>query len=265
MIRMRKRIGKTLRERLGPRIQVRLEDNAYVPIPSCTAGLGDGRCDLRGVMRIVIKEPTTAVFPLKFETARSPAKRSERGSHETCFDTQAHTSNPRGHSIHNVVQARDAQINLDRFGVPNNVSRRDVSIGCRVFDDNVAGCAQFMAFLPFAPIGHGINTAFFRVTSKAGTPRVLATAHQCSALAKTPDEVNENLFEGLATSIAVQVIGFNVGDDLDPRRVVQERAIGFVGLGNENISTAQVSSRTKFRDDRPNRNRRISARLTQGH
>ena len=181
------------------------------------------------------------------------------------LDTQTNTSNPRGHSIHNVVQARDAQVNLDRFCVPQNLSRCDVSIGCRVFDDDIAGRTKFRAFLSFTPVGHGINTASFRVTSKASAPRVLTAAHKCSAVTKTPNEVNENLFKGLATSIAVQVIGLDIGNDFDPRRVVQERAVGFIGLGNENISTAQVSSRTKFRDDRPNRNRRISARLTQGH
>ena len=57
--------------------------------------------------------------------------------------------------------------------------------------------------------------------------------------------------------VAIQMIGFDVRHDLDRRRIVQERTIRLVGLGDEHIPAAQVRTGTQLRQNATHSHRRI--------
>ena len=57
--------------------------------------------------------------------------------------------------------------------------------------------------------------------------------------------------------VAIQMIGFDVRHDLDRRRIVQERTIRLVGLGDEHIPAAQVRTGTQLRQNTPHGHGRI--------
>ena len=55
-------------------------------------------------------------------------------------------------------------------------------------------------------------------------------------------EVDECRLEGLRRAVAVEVVGLDVGDDLHARGVVEEGAVGLIGLGDQGGSAAQVGA-----------------------
>ena len=57
--------------------------------------------------------------------------------------------------------------------------------------------------------------------------------------------------------VAIQVVGLDVGDNLNRRRIVQERSIRLVGLGHEDVARAQVRARAQLRKHTANGHRRI--------
>ena len=140
-----------------------------------------------------------------------------------------------------------------------------MAISMSLFDDDICATAQVCALMTGARVGHGINALSSSISGQTGASIVFTAAHQGSALAQTANEINKNLLKSLARTIAIQVIRFDIGDNLDPRSVVEEGAIGFIGFGNENISAAQVSTRTQLRNHRTDCNRGIFTGITKCH
>ena len=69
---------------------------------------------------------------------------------------------------------------------------------------------------------------------------VLRARHQQAAGDHPACKLNENLLKFFAGVVPIQVIGLDVGDDLDRRGVVQERAVRLVGLGDEHVPATEV-------------------------
>ena len=78
---------------------------------------------------------------------------------------------------------------------------------------------------------------------EAHSALVLAAADEQATGAQTIREVHEDRFECLARPIAVKVVRLDIRDDLNRRRVVEEGAVGFVGLGDEDVARAQEIGR----------------------
>ena len=57
-------------------------------------------------------------------------------------------------------------------------------------------------------------------------------------LARPVGEVDEGLLEGLARAVVVEVVGVDVRDERDRGVVEQERAVGLVGLDDEQLAVA---------------------------
>ena len=57
--------------------------------------------------------------------------------------------------------------------------------------------------------------------------------------------------------VPIQVIGLDVGDDLDRRGVVQERAVRLVGLGNEHVPATQVRAGAQLGQHTTDGHRRV--------
>ena len=107
------------------------------------------------------------------------------------------------------------------------------------------------------PVGHDAQPLSAGRIREATRTLVLGARYQQAPGNHPACELNENLLEFLARMVAIQVIGFNVRHDLDRRRIVQERAIRLIGLGDENIATAQVRAGTQLRQNTPHSHGRI--------
>ena len=148
---------------------------------------------------------------------------------------------------------------------PDQQRRSSMAISMSLFDDDICATAQVCALMTGARVGHGIDALSSSISGQTGTSTVFTAAHQGSTRAQTANKVNEDLLKSFARTIAIQVIRFNIGDNLDPRSVVEEGAIGFIGLGNENISATQVGTRAQLRNHRTDRNRGIFTGITKCH
>ena len=94
---------------------------------------------------------------------------------------------------------------------------------------------------------------------------VLRAGHQQAAGDHAARELDENLLELLAGMVPIQVIGLDVGDDLDRRGVVQERAVRLVGLGDEHVPATQVRAGTQLGQHAAHGNRRVQPAGRQAH
>ena len=86
---------------------------------------------------------------------------------------------------------------------------------------------------------------------------VLRAGHQEAPGHHAASELDENLLKLLARVVAIQMIGLHVCHDLDGRRIVQERAIRLIGLGDEHVTRTQVRTRPQLRQNAAHRHGRI--------
>ena len=76
-------------------------------------------------------------------------------------------------------------------------------------------------------------------------------------------EVEEGGLKGLRRAVGVQVVGLDVGNDLHPGAVVEEGAVGLVGLGHEDGPAAQVRPGPQVPDDPADGEGRVLAQAAQ--
>ena len=70
--------------------------------------------------------------------------------------------------------------------------------------------------------------------------RVVDAQHRHAVEGQPLAEIDEGGFQALEImAVGVHVIGVDIGDDRDHRRQIQERGIGFVGLGHQKITLAK--------------------------
>ena len=68
--------------------------------------------------------------------------------------------------------------------------------------------------------------------------RVIETGHHQAVERHAVGEADERLLDVLVVAVVVEVLGVDVGDDGDGGREVQERAVGLVGLGDQQVAGA---------------------------
>ena len=86
---------------------------------------------------------------------------------------------------------------------------------------------------------------------------VLRARHQQAAGDHPACKLNENLLKFFAGVVPIQVIGLDVGDDLDRRGVVQERAVRLVGLGDEHVPATEVRAGAQLGQHAAHGHRRV--------
>ena len=156
-------------------------------------------------------------------------------------------------------------MNFGLHFTPGQQRRSGMAISMPLFDDDICATTQVCALMTGARVGHGIDALSSSISGQPGTSTVFTAAHQGSALAQAANKINEDLLKSFARTIAIQVIRFDIGNNLDPRSVVEEGAIGFIGFGNENISAAQVGTRAQLRNHCTDCNRGIFTGITKCH
>lgn len=92
-------------------------------------------------------------------------------------------------------------------------------------------------------------------------PGVVAGDHD--SLGGGVSKLHERLVERLVRAVVVQVVGIHVGDQRDRGVVQQERAIGFVGLDDEEVAGTRRARRTELLDHTAVDEVRVGAELTQ--
>ena len=108
-----------------------------------------------------------------------------------------------------------------------------------------------------APVGHDPQTLRARRGGQAHSALILPARHQQPTGHQAPGKLDENMFELLARMVAIQMIGLHVRHDLNSRGIVQERAIRLVGLGDEDVSAAQVRARAQLGQHAAHGHRRV--------
>ena len=156
-------------------------------------------------------------------------------------------------------------MNFGLHCTPGQQRRSGMAISMSLFDDDICTTAQVCALMTGTRVGHGINALSSSISGQTCTSTVFTAAHQGSALAQAANKINEDLLKSFARTIAIQVIRFDIGDNLDPWSVVEEGAIGFIGFGNENISAAQVGTRAQLRNHCTDCNRGIFTSIAKCH
>lgn len=64
-------------------------------------------------------------------------------------------------------------------------------------------------------------------------------------------ELDEGFAHLLRGSVVIEVVGFDVREDADGRFVEEERSVGFVCFGDEDVSGAQMGVRARRRQHSP--------------
>lgn len=78
-------------------------------------------------------------------------------------------------------------------------------------------------------------------------------------------KISKGLLESFDAAVMVKVIRFDVEDDLDRRRVVEERAVRLVGFSNEHIAVAEACARCPAGEGRADRVGRVESCLEEGN
>ena len=134
-----------------------------------------------------------------------------------------------------------------------------VGLDSHIGNHNI-GCLERALRTPIRHDAQSFTAGGVRQTHSA---LILRTRHQKATGNQTTSELDEDLFELLARVVAIQVIGLHIRDDFDRRRVIQERPIGLVGLGNEHVAGTQVSTRSQLRQHAAHGDGRIQAARRQ--
>ena len=83
-------------------------------------------------------------------------------------------------------------------------------------------------------------------------------------LAGAVGEVDERLLERVARTVVVEVVGVDVGDQCDGGVVEQERAVGLVGLDDEQVVGARRRRDAELFDDAAVDEARVGAERAAG-
>ncbi|CFR42934.1 Uncharacterised protein [Mycobacterium tuberculosis] len=114
------------------------------------------------------------------------------------------------------------------------------------------------------PVSQHSNSQLSRALSQRGPSGVVSAHHQRTPGDNALHEGVEHRNIRLDAAVEVQVIGLDVGDHRDVGCVLQQRAIAFVGFGDETVATAVMGVGTGLPQLTADRKGRVKPAVLQG-
>ena len=223
------RVREILAQRLQARIAMRLEHDDDVAEVESMGG-GERRLDLGGMMAVIVYDGDAAhVADMREATTRALERREGAGG-GIRIEPHDERRRERGGGVQHVVHARimldgdlvrDAGGQLHIEGAPERVlggmeGAYDVIRSVRTIRDHAAP----------------------RSARELDQARVLAAYDNRAVLSHEVHERAERLLDLLERGVVVHVVGLDVGDDDDVGVEIEKRAVGFVGLADEELPVA---------------------------
>ena len=238
---------------------MRLEHNRDLSPTGDNTSLADRSHHLGRMMRVVIKETTRTDLTTRLKAACRTRKPAQPISNSLRLQAALDASHPGTRCVQHIVLTGHGHNQISAAIPPLHVRARGASINLHIRNHYVRLTQATIS----AAISHDPQTLSSSRGGQAHSPLVLRARHQQPTGHHTPGELHKNLFKLLARTIAIQMIGLHVRHDLNGRRIVQERPIRLIGLGDENVTRPQVRARTQLRQHTTHSNRRIQPALRQ--
>ena len=234
----------------GAGVAVRLE---YRHDPAVEPGLGGGqsRPDLGGVVAVVVDHRDAAGTTKDLESAldaREPGQRFLDGG-ERDLEVQADADRREG--VEHVVAAGDLE--------------RELAESAPALEDLEAARHAGQAQAPPHEVGarlHAVRDDPLLDPWDQQLDVRLIEAEDGRTVERHPvHERDERVADGVEAPVVIEMLGVDGRDDRDRRRELQERAIGFVGLGDQVLALAEPGVRAEARHPPAHDDRRIVAAL----
>src|SRR6266436_1747858 len=234
------------------RVPVRLE-HRHDPAVEPGLGGGQGRPDLGGMMAVVVDHRDAARAAEDLKPALDSGEAGQRFLDRGERDFEVEPDTDRRERVEHVVAPRDlegdlaeqalALIDLEAAGHARELQPARDEVGTRlepVRDDPLLDARE-----------------------QELDVRLIQAQHRRAVERHLVDERDERVADHVEAPVVVEVLGVDRRDDRDRRRQLQERPVGLVGLGDEELALAQSRVRAEARHSPPHDDRRIEAALGQ--
>src|SRR5213593_1884307 len=237
---------------LGPGVAVRLK-HRHDPTVEAGLGGGQGRPDLGRVMTVVVDHRDATGTTQDLKSALDSGESGERPLNRGKRDLQVQPHADRRERVEHVVAAGDLE--------------RDLA-------------EEAVALIDLEPAGHAREVQAARDEVRARLEpirddplldsrdqeldvRLIQAEHRRAVEGHLVDEGDEGVADRVEGAVVVEVLGVDRRDDRDRRRQLQERAVGLVGFGDEELALAQPRVRAETRHPAADDDRRVEAALGQ--